>query len=129
MNRFLVKVKKIESVKNLNIVEFIFYNQTLKMMSLDLRDDLLVGSEVELVVKPTHVVIAKEFSGEISCSNILQAKILEVDNGELLSTIRVNVEDYVIDSIITRESSIKMNLKKDDNVTIFIKSSDISIRG
>ena len=97
------------------------------MMSLGLTSKLQVGSVVKLTVKATHITIAKEFSGLTSDVNRLQAKIANVDNGELLSSIKLALGDTEIESIITSEVSQKMNLQKDDNVTIFISPSELSI--
>ncbi len=127
MNSFVAKVKHIQNRDNLNIVNFTFGDSTLSMMSLGLTSKLQVGSVVNLTVKATHITIAKEFSGLISDANILQAKIVAVDNGELLSSVKLLLQGIEIESIITSEVSQKMNLQKDDNVTIFISPSELSI--
>lgn len=128
MNKFHVKITKIQSVENLNIVYFDFYGQNLSMMSLDLNEKVKIGCEVILTAKPTHIAIAKEFSGDISYSNQLAAKILEINNGELLSSIKLSTADATFESVITKNSSTRMNLKKGDNVTLFIKASELSIK-
>ncbi len=128
MNKFKTTITKIQSVDNLNIVNFDFFGASLSMMSLDLADKLQVGSEVELTAKPTHIAIAKEFSGDISYSNQLDAKIIQVKNGELLSSIKLSLGDTTCESIITKNSSTRMNLQVDDKVTLFIKASELSIK-
>lgn len=128
MNKFSAKITKIQSVENLNIINFDFHSQNLTMMSLDLDAKLEVGCTVILTAKPTHIAIAKEFSGDISYSNQLDAKILEINNGELLSSIKLSTGDATCESIITKNSSLRMNLKKGDNVTLFIKASELSIK-
>lgn len=128
MNKFSAKITKIQSLENLNIVYFDFCNQTLSMMSLDLNEKVKIGCEVILTAKPTHIAIAKEFSGDISYSNQLAAKILEISNGELLSSIKLSIADATCESVITKNSSLRMNLKVDDRVTLFIKASELSIK-
>ena len=98
------------------------------MMSLDLNEKVDVGCQVILTAKPTHIAIAKEFNGNISYSNQLDAKIIEINNGELLSSIKLSTGDATCESIITKKSSIRMNLQVDDNVTLFIKASELSIK-
>ena len=122
------KITKIQSVENLNIVNFDFCSQALSMMSLDLNDKLKIGSKVILTTKPTHIAIAKEFNGNISYSNQLKAKITEIKNGELLSSIKLSTGDAACESIITKNSSVRMNLQVDDTVTLFIKASELSIK-
>lgn len=128
MNSFIAKITKIQSVENLNIVNFDFAGQPLSMMSLDLNDSLKVGSKVLLTAKPTHLAIAKEFSGEVSYSNQLKAKIIEIKNGELLSSIKLSTENALCESIITKNSSLRMNLQVGSEVSIFIKASELSIK-
>ena len=57
----IARVKEIRTKDRLNIVEFDFNNITLKMMSLELNKDITIGKKVELVVKPTNIIISKNF--------------------------------------------------------------------
>ncbi|WP_415407302.1 TOBE domain-containing protein [Sulfurovum sp. CS9] len=127
MNTLIATVTKIDTIDNLNIVKFDFSGQTLSMMSLDLSDDIKIGTNVKLITKPTYIAIAKEFSGMLSYSNQLKAKIKELENGKLLSSVKLEIEEFVLESIITFESSKKMDLKVGDEVTAFIKASELSI--
>ncbi|PRM89790.1 TOBE domain-containing protein [Aliarcobacter cryaerophilus] len=123
----IAKVKEIKTKDSLNIVEFDFNNILLKMMSLELNKDLKIGSKVELLVKPTNVAISKKYIEDISLSNQALAKIVDIENGELLSYLSLQINDTFIESIITKSSSLKLDLKKDDIVNILIKASDLSI--
>lgn len=128
MNQLIASIKKISNINNLNIVEFDFLGTNLKMMSLDLSEDIKVGKRIKLSTKPTNISIAKNLSGEISLSNKIPAIIQDIENGELLSSILLNVNGTILESIITVDSSKKMDLKQNDTVTILIKASDISIQ-
>ena len=127
MSQLVATIKKINSVDNLNIVEFDFNGLTLKMMSLDLNDDVKIGKKVELSVKPTNISIAKNLIGEISLSNQIVATIENLENGQLLSSVSLKVHNTLLESIITVDSSKRMNLQIGGNVTILIKASDLSI--
>ena len=123
----IARVKDIKTKDNLNIVEFDFNNILLKMMSLELNKDLKIGSKVELLVKPTSVAISKKYIENISLSNQALAKIVAIENGELLSSLSLQINDTFIESIITKESSQKLDLQKGDIINILIKASDLSI--
>ena len=127
MNNLIATVQKIQNSANLNIVTFDFHGQTLSMMSLDLNARVKVGAKVKLLVKPTHIALGKNFSGEVSYANQLQTTIVALDNGELLSSIELQIFDTSLESIITLNSSKKMNLSVGDTLTAFIKASDLSI--
>jgi molybdopterin-binding protein len=127
MNPIVATIKKINNIDSLNIVEFDFFGNTLKMMSLDLNKNVQINKKVKLAVKPTNVSIAKNLSGEISLSNQIVATIKSIENGVLLSSIILKANDTYFESIITADSAKRMNLKKDEEVTILIKASDLSI--
>lgn len=127
MSQLKATIVQIDSVDNLNIVKFDFYGHSLKMMSLGLSAEITVGKEVILGIKPTHIAIGKGFSGLVSYSNQIKAKITSCENGKLLSSIKLSVEDVVLESIITVESTSNMDLKVDDDVMMIIKASDLSI--
>ena len=123
----IARVKDIKTKDNLNIVEFDFNNILLKMMSLELNKDLKIGSKVELLVKPTSVAISKKYIENISLSNQALAKIVAIENGELLSSISLKIGDTTFESIITKESSKRLDLQEGNIVNILIKASDLSI--
>ena len=123
----IATIIEIENIDTLNIVKFNFHGNTLKMMSLELSDTIKVGKEVKLSIKPTHVAISKNFSGVVSFANQIKAKILSLENGKLLSSIFLSVENTILESIILADSSLKMDLKVDDEVTILIQASEISV--
>ena len=127
MSQLVATIKKINSIDNLNIVEFDFHGLTLKMMSLDLNADVQVGKKVKLSVKPTNISIAKNLIGEISLSNQIVATIENLENGQLLSSVSLKVYNTLLESIITVDSSKRMNLQIGEVVTILIKASNLSI--
>ncbi|PLY14967.1 MAG: transporter [Sulfurimonas sp.] len=127
MNTIEAKVKEIQSVENLNIVKFDFHKTTLIMMSLELNKDVKIESKIKLSTKSTHIGIAKSFNGDISYSNQLKAKIINIDSGKLLSSVTVKVYDSLLESIMTKESCQKMNLQVGETITVFIEANELSI--
>ena len=123
----IARVKDIKTIDSLNIVEFDFNGLTLKMMSLDLNDDVKIGKKVELSVKPSNISIAKNLIGEISLSNQIVATIQSLENGQLLTSVILKINDTLLESIITVDSSKRMNLQIGEVVTILIKASNLSI--
>ncbi|RXJ58094.1 TOBE domain-containing protein [Candidatus Marinarcus aquaticus] len=126
MNQIVANVTRIDTIDNLNIVEFEFQTTKLKMMSLDLSN-ITVGQKVVLSVKPTHIAVAKELSGMLSYSNQLITTISKIEMGELLCTISTEIFSIPLQSIITADSAKRMNLQLNDEITLLIKASDLSI--
>jgi molybdopterin-binding protein len=127
MSSLIATVLQVDNCDSLHIVKFDLHGQTLSMMSLDLSDDIQIGTVVKLVIKPSHIAIAKNFSGEVSYSNKLDTSISSIKNGQLLSSVKLNFFDTTLESIITVNSSKRMNLQVGDKVIAFIKASEISI--
>lgn len=123
----IARVKDIKTIDSLNIVEFDFNNITLKMMSLELHKEVKLESKVKLLVKPSNVIISKNYIENISLSNQALAKIVAIENGELLSSISLEIGDTTFESIITKESSKRLDLQEGNIVNILIKASDLSI--
>lgn len=127
MSYLVATVKQIESCDNLHIVAFDYQAQTLRMMSLDLHEDIKIGTKVKLAIKPSHIALAKDFSGELSYSNQLQATIVSITNGELLSAIKLDCEGSILESIITLSSSQRMDLRVGEGIVALVKASELSI--
>ncbi|QKF80577.1 TOBE domain-containing protein [Halarcobacter ebronensis] len=127
MNKIVATISKIHNIENLNIVEFESEGMKLKMMSLDLKENTKVGQSVFLTVKPTHIAVAKNLSGDLSYSNQIESKVFKMDEGELLSVIYAKASEIELQSIITTDSAKRMNIKIGDKLTLLIKASDLSI--
>jgi molybdopterin-binding protein len=124
MNKLRAKVTNIKNVDNLNLVNFDYNGFNLAMVSLELANNIKIGTIVSLSIKSTQITISKEVSKNISYSNQIKDKIKHVDNGEILSSITFISG---LESIITLNSSKKMNLQNNEEVLLFIKETELSI--
>ena len=127
MSKLIVTITKIQTNESLNIVSFDCNGTSLKMMSLDLAQSVKVGANVSLNIKASSVALAKNLSGDLSYSNKINAKIVSIENGALLTSIKLSVNQGFIESIITRESSDRMDLQVGDEVIALLKASELSI--
>ena len=128
MNQLKVKVIHIKNVNNLNYLTFSLNQQIIHMLSLELEPTIKVGTIVHLTAKSTHVALAKDLKGLLSVENRLDAFVVSIEDGEILSSICLDIEGFLFESIITTESRKRMNLKVDDSVTALINATDISIK-
>lgn len=127
MNQISATVTKLESFENITLVSFLAFNQPLKMMSLEMNKELQIGSIVTLGVKASSVSVAKNLESELSISNQLKTTAEDVNNGMLLTSVKLRFGDTILESIITLESSKRLDLKKNETLIALIKSSDLSI--
>lgn len=127
MNNIIAFVEEIHNNENLNVVKFNLEDIKFTMMSLELNSNIKVGTKVSLGFKASHVAIAKNLKGEVSFSNIILAKIVEIDIGKILASIKLEIKGFIISSIITSQSAKRMNLKQNDEVQVIIKASELYI--
>jgi len=127
MSKLIATITNVESVDSLNVVSFDCNGNSLKMMSLELDKNVKVGAKVSLGIKSTSIGIAKDINALLSYSNQLNVVVQEIDNGHLLSSIKLSFDPYILESIITRDSTKRMNLNVGEKVVALIKANDISI--
>jgi len=127
MNYIRAKVSDIQGVEHLHIISFEASGQKLSMVSLELNDVIKVGSEVRLGVKASNIFIAKETQVNLSIATQLKVKIKALNFGELLCAISFDFAGETLESIITKEMCLTMDLAPEDEILALIKSTDLSI--
>lgn len=127
MNEFVALIKEIQNEYILNITHFSFFNYNLKMISLELNN-FKVNNKVILQVKPINVMIGKNINGILSFSNKLKAQVIDIKPAKLLSCVYAKVENVVFECLITKNCLNELNLEIHDEITLFIKESDLSIK-
>lgn len=127
MNYIKASVISIDTFENITIVGFEAGSEALTMMSLELDRSLQVGSDVILALKATTVSLAREKNTLLSISNQLPVQISSIDKGELLCSVKLSFEGSLIESIITKNSALRMDLKPEDEIVALIKASDLAI--
>ena len=127
MSYINARVLALQSCENLHIVKFVWKEHTLVMMSLDLGENIQVGREVQLVVKPTHITLTKDFVGKSSCSNKITSQVHSIQKGKLLSVVTIDVDGVVLESIVTLEALESLDIQVGDAVVAFIEATHISI--
>jgi len=63
----------------------------------------------------------------LSARNRLPGTVEEITLGGVMAHIVVRVGDNVVESVITRKSAEEMKLKKGDQVTAIIKSTEVML--
>jgi molybdopterin-binding protein len=127
MNYIKAKVTSIDTFENINVVGFTAGEETLAMMALELDSSLQIGSVVILALKATTISLAREKNAMLSISNQLPVRIQSIDDGTLLSSVKLLFGDILMESIITKNSAVRMDLKADDEIVALVKASDLAI--
>lgn len=64
---------------------------------------------------------------EISGRNQLRGRVYEIEWGDILAHVTVQVGDNLIDAVITRRSAQKLDLKIGDEVMALIKATEVMV--
>ena len=64
----------------------------------------------------------------ISARNQLEGKVVDVTLGDIMAHVAVKIGKNVIESVITRRSAEQLGLKKGDQVTVVIKSTEVMLQ-
>ena len=121
------KIVEIRENGILHVVGFKVGTQILYMMSLELNS-VKIGSFVELSIKPLSIALAKEGCEKTSFVNELTSVVTEIKEDELLSSVIVEFEGNLLESVLLKESIKKLELEKGQEVKLLIKANDISIK-
>jgi molybdopterin-binding protein len=63
----------------------------------------------------------------ISARNNLKGEILDIKLGDVVAQVTISVEAGTVESIITRQAVLDMNLKKGDSVSAVVKATEVMI--
>ncbi len=127
MNTLQATITSIKRREPLHYLQCQVGKQTIAMLSLQIDRALSVGSDVLLSVKSTDIMVTKEQSIVLSSANCLHARVTKVENGELLSSVILDMEGMALESIMTQEASQQLALSAGDVVSVLIKESDVSL--
>ncbi|WP_304545830.1 TOBE domain-containing protein [Sulfurimonas microaerophilic] len=127
MSDFIATIIDIQSVQSLHLVNLTFQGHNLSMISLELGDEVEIGAEVKLCVKPSNVTLTKQCTEEISISNQLPSQISSIEFGEILTSVKLSFFDYQFETLITTHKAKQMNLQEGEEIIALINESDLSI--
>jgi molybdate transport system regulatory protein len=127
MNRLSALVTGIAQHEALYLLELDASGVPLAMLLFDLNPFFRIGSRVTVLFKESEVALAKKLSGEVSFSNRFSAIVTAITHGSILADVTLQSRAGEIDCIITMQSVIRLELKENDEVTVLIKASQISL--
>lgn len=127
MNRVPAIITKVEKHESLCFMEFDASGIPLSMLLFDLKPSFTPGRHVQVLFKETEVVLGKQLCGEISFSNRFQAVVTAIRRGDILADVTLRCGAGEFCSIITRRAVERLGLIENDEVTVMIKASQISL--
>jgi molybdate transport system regulatory protein len=99
-------------------------------ITLDAIDDLelAAGLPVTVLLKSTEVSVAVGPVAKLSIRNQIPGTIFEVDNGAVMTTVKVTIEGgHTLTAAITKDGAEDLELAPGDPVIVLVKSTDVSL--
>jgi molybdopterin-binding protein len=121
LNRLIAEVKEIKHLDRINLIKFDLNSQIINVLILEMNVDLQKNKKASLLIKPTAITIVKN---PIDFENILKGKIIEMERGDILVRVLVDVEGFEMEVIMLNE---KVSSKINDEVCLAFKASDVII--
>jgi len=126
LNSIRAEVFSIESAKEINYIKLVANGVKISLLTLQLPKGIEIDSKVNILCKESEVSIGLSKS-EISISNQIEGVITELEIGKVVTLVTVKSDAGVIKSMITTDSSRRLNLQKDLKVFALIKANELSL--
>ena len=130
MNKLPGQIVAIEAYGSVAIVDVQVGSHWFTATLLGATDQLDVwktGQTVSLLFKETEVALAKNLSGQISLRNRMPSTITAIEYGQLLTRIVMNMDGFILSSVITTRSARSLTLAVGDQVEGLVKSNEMSL--
>jgi molybdate transport system regulatory protein len=85
------------------------------------------GMPVTLLFKEAEVSLARHLSGMISLRNRITGTVTSMDQGKLLTRVRLAAGSHEIESVITTRSAVALGLAIGVEVEALIKANEVTV--
>lgn len=127
MNKLTGFIQEIKSCDDIVQISIDIKGEIFTSLILSSNEVYKIGQKINILFKETEVMIAS-VSSKISARNAFICKIIEIKNGEILSSISFDFYGDKIVSIITKNALLDLNCKKNEEFMWFVKSNEVSIQ-
>ena len=130
MNSVTGEITSIKVSGNISLVTIKANNIFFKTMVIETPATaawLKLGNKINVIFKETEVVIGKGLEHLVSLQNKLPGKIIDMQNGELMSKITVDTAVGNIVAVISRDAVGQLNLRVGETVSAMVKTNEIMI--
>ncbi|NJD78662.1 MAG: LysR family transcriptional regulator [Candidatus Methanoperedens sp.] len=64
---------------------------------------------------------------KISARNQMIGKVLDIEKGDIVAKVKIQIEPATITAVITKEAAEALDIKKNDKVTAIVKATEVMI--
>ena len=132
MNCLEAIISSVESNAHLSLVELSVGTVIFSAIVLETvqgNPSLKPATPVKLLFKETEVSLARNLTGELSLRNRFPVEVVAIEQGDILSAVRLNFQGNTINSVITTRSLKRMQIRVGDQLEALVKSNEMVISG
>ena len=129
MNRFKGTIKSIQSKDALSLVKVEVNDLTFTTVVIDTPlslPSLKIGGFADVIFKESEVVLANP-PIEVSMQNQIHGTVKEINEGELLSKVKIESDIGNIVALITTSALQRLNIVVEGNVIALVKTNEVML--
>lgn len=129
MNILSGTIKDLQVHGNLTLVKVVVSDITFTSIVIETPETapyLSIGTPIKVMFKETEVIIGKS-GADISLQNQIPVKVVSIEQGQLLSQLNLQYQEYTLCSIITSNAVKQLQLQPGVEVIAMIKTSEIML--
>lgn len=129
MNILSGTIQDLQVHGNLTLVKVVVSDITFTSIVIETPETapyLSIGTPIKVMFKETEVIIGKS-GANISLQNQIPVKVVSIEQGQLLSQLNLQYQEYTLCSIITSNAVKQLQLQPGVEVIAMIKTSEIML--
>lgn len=132
MNRLRGKIQSITNSGSITLVDIDTQGVQMTSIIVDRPENvtyLVPAAEVDVMFNESELSLGRITEGMISLNNQLSCLLKEIVPGRILSRVLLDFQGRSLVSLITTRSVARLNLRRGDRVTAFVKSTEVILKG
>ncbi|MCB9223156.1 MAG: TOBE domain-containing protein [Crocinitomicaceae bacterium] len=130
MNKIRGIVSKLASSEGINLIEGKVNNDIIKVLTISSNQgnfQINENDHIDFLFKETAVTIGRLPFEHLAVVNQLKGRLKDVVSGGILTKLELDYQGVLLKSILLTETFDRLQLHLEDEVCIFIKSSEIML--
>jgi molybdate transport system regulatory protein len=130
MNRLPARILQIDMQGSIALIDAAMGDMRFTAMLVGAPQEVqswTAGMPVTLLFKEAEVSLARHLSGMISMRNRFSGTVTAMEQGKLLTRVRLNVNGHGIESVITTRSAVALGLAVGVQAEALIKANEVTV--
>jgi molybdopterin-binding protein len=129
MNKLRALIKNQKHAQGLTRIEAMCGEYLFRLLIFEDIETQRVGQEAYLLIKESEIAISTAKLTDISISNRIECEVVIIKMGEILCELEMSFGGQKLYSIITAESTQRLEISAGDKIYALIKANEIYLEG